>query len=259
VFSRHFAPYYIRRTVHSPKLEATPALQERLGIPEVMAHFFIGEPVDSPFAALRNTMVHLQRGTLSLDSPRRLAAALFGAARMAFALKIKGRRATSNGANVTLNIETEQRPCADSRIRISDTPNVIGIPQTIVDWKVSDQDGEALRRYAAVVEGYLAALGMSDLEWRPKPADDARTWIGAGSDILHAMGGTRMGRSPDDSVVDQNLRVHGVDNLYVASCSTFPTGGSSNPTFTLMALCCRLANHLKEQHRPVVLATRSSH
>ncbi len=58
-----------------------------------------------------------------------------------------------------------------------------------------------------------------------------------------------MGTSAADSVVDRNLKVHGIQNLYVASCSVFPTGGSSNPTFTMMALTLRLAEMLNtRQH-----------
>jgi choline dehydrogenase-like flavoprotein len=54
-----------------------------------------------------------------------------------------------------------------------------------------------------------------------------------------------MGTDITESVVDTDLKVHGLDNLHVASCAVFPSGGSSNPTFTMMALAMRLADHLK--------------
>ena len=41
-----------------------------------------------------------------------------------------------------------------------------------------------------------------------------------------------------------NLRVHGTDNLYVASSSVFPTVGYANPTLTIVALTLRLADRL---------------
>jgi choline dehydrogenase-like flavoprotein len=59
------------------------------------------------------------------------------------------------------------------------------------------------------------------------------------------MGGTRMGVDPATSVVDSSLKIHGLENLYVVSCSVFPTGGSSNPTFTMMALALRLTDRLQ--------------
>jgi choline dehydrogenase-like flavoprotein len=46
-------------------------------------------------------------------------------------------------------------------------------------------------------------------------------------------------------VVDANCRVHGTDNLFVASSSVFPTGGYANPTLTIAALAIRLADYLK--------------
>ncbi len=60
----------------------------------------------------------------------------------------------------------------------------------------------------------------------------------------HHMGTTRMSVAPEDGVVDAACRVHGVDNLYVAGSSVFPTGGCANPTLTLLALAFRLAEHL---------------
>ena len=58
-----------------------------------------------------------------------------------------------------------------------------------------------------------------------------------------------MGDDPQQSVVDRDLRVHGLANLHVASCAVYPSGGSSNPTFTLMALSLRLADHLLQRTR----------
>jgi len=247
IFAKYFSPYYVKGTLHSPKLEATPSLQKKLSLPEVMAHFFIHESDDNEFALLRQTLVDLQRGKLSARTVGKLPLLLSGVAQMGYSLKVKGRRIISPQANITLNIETEQKPRADSRIQISPKVNAVGIRETIVDWKISDEEGEAMRRYAGAIDVYLKSLGMAEIEWKPGPQDDAKTWAQAGGDILHPMGGTRMGTSPENSVVDKELRVHGVDNLYVASCSVFPSGGSSNPTFTMMALACRLADLLKEK------------
>lgn len=60
----------------------------------------------------------------------------------------------------------------------------------------------------------------------------------------HHLGTTRMGLTPDESVVDPDSRVHGIDNLWVTGGSVFPTGGYANPTLTLIALALRLADSL---------------
>ena len=46
-------------------------------------------------------------------------------------------------------------------------------------------------------------------------------------------------------VVDPDCRVNGIDNLFVAGSSVFPTVGFENPTLTIVALSVRLAHHLK--------------
>ena len=54
-----------------------------------------------------------------------------------------------------------------------------------------------------------------------------------------------MSEHPSGGVADPQLRVHGIANLFLASCSVFPSAGSANPTFTLLALTVRLADHLR--------------
>jgi choline dehydrogenase-like flavoprotein len=66
-------------------------------------------------------------------------------------------------------------------------------------------------------------------------------------DARHAMGGACMGLDPRRSVVDRELRVHGLQNLFVASAAVFPDGSPQLPTLPLMALSMRLAEHLHRQ------------
>jgi choline dehydrogenase-like flavoprotein len=39
--------------------------------------------------------------------------------------------------------------------------------------------------------------------------------------------------------------VHGIGNLLVAGSSVFPSCGAVNPTFTIVALAIRMADHIK--------------
>lgn len=63
--------------------------------------------------------------------------------------------------------------------------------------------------------------------------------------VGHLHGTTRMAANKDEGVVDKNCRVFGVENLYVAGSSVFPTGGFSNPTMTIVALAKRLGEHVQ--------------
>ena len=59
------------------------------------------------------------------------------------------------------------------------------------------------------------------------------------------MGTARMHDDPKQGVVDANLQVHGLANLFVAGSAVFPTYGAANPTVNLLALTLRLADHMK--------------
>jgi choline dehydrogenase-like flavoprotein len=52
----------------------------------------------------------------------------------------------------------------------------------------------------------------------------------------HVMGTFRMGSDPGASVVDNNLRSHDHQNLYLLGSGVFPSVGTSNPTLTIAAL-----------------------
>jgi len=53
-----------------------------------------------------------------------------------------------------------------------------------------------------------------------------------------------MGENKNDSVVDKNLKVHGVENLFITGSSVFRTSGHCHPTFTIVQLSLRLADSI---------------
>jgi hypothetical protein len=63
----------------------------------------------------------------------------------------------------------------------------------------------------------------------------------------HHLGGTRIGNNSKNSVVDNNLKVHGIDNLYISGSSTFNKGTYKNPTFSIIQLSLKLADDLKNK------------
>jgi choline dehydrogenase-like flavoprotein len=75
----------------------------------------------------------------------------------------------------------------------------------------------------------------------PQPGDDVDYAVNTGS---HHIGTARMSADPRHGVVDANLKVHSVANLYVAGSAVFPTCGANPPTLTIVALALRLAEHL---------------
>jgi len=63
----------------------------------------------------------------------------------------------------------------------------------------------------------------------------------------HHMGGTRIGSSIKDSVINKDFKVHDVDNLYISGSSNFRYGTYKNPTFTIIQYSVKLASDLKKK------------
>jgi choline dehydrogenase-like flavoprotein len=121
----------------------------------------------------------------------------------------------------------------NNRIMPYDKTNRLGLQQTIVDFTQDAGFDERMAYVKSVADRIFASMNatgntMLNTSWR---AD-------------HAACTTRMSATPDVGVVDSNLKIHGVDNIYICSNSSFASLGSVNPTLTLTALSLRLGNHL---------------
>jgi choline dehydrogenase-like flavoprotein len=116
-----------------------------------------------------------------------------------------------------------------------------------IDWKIGPPEINSVKRFVGLVSSEFVRVGLP----RPELPD----WIAAREntlpvfmDMAHPSYATRMGTDPRTSVVDTNAMVHGIDGLFVAGSSVFPTPEHANPTLMLLALSIRLADHLKQRH-----------
>jgi choline dehydrogenase-like flavoprotein len=139
----------------------------------------------------------------------------------------------------------EQSPHPDNRVRLSQARDALGCRKLELHWHWSQQDMELTLKTQDWFARALEHAGLGRVE-RVRQADGS-PHLARPAGSHHLMGTTRMHNDPRQGVVDAHCRVHGLDNLYVAGSSVFPTGGYANPTLTLVALALRLADHLKAQ------------
>lgn len=65
--------------------------------------------------------------------------------------------------------------------------------------------------------------------------------------LSHQCGTMRFGKDPLSSVLDENCRLHEIQNVYVADASFFPSCGAYNPSLTIAANALRVADYLKSE------------
>jgi choline dehydrogenase-like flavoprotein len=135
----------------------------------------------------------------------------------------------------------DQAPNPASRLVPTGRRNRLGQRVYDLDWQLSARDFETFRVGQEVQVREVSALGLGRFE--EEPITPALVKARARGNY-HLMGTTRMAARPEDGVVDRDGRVFGVDNLYVAGSSIFPSPGYGGPTMQIIALAKRLGDHL---------------
>jgi choline dehydrogenase-like flavoprotein len=148
----------------------------------------------------------------------------------------------------SLDVHAEQEPQPASRVTLADSRDALGMPRLRVDWRYTQADVAAVRRWLALLRDDLARGGLARFDYDDAGVEADLTRYGAYGG--HHIGTARMGADPRRSVVDTDCRVHGLDDLYVAGSAVFPTSGHANPTLPLLALALRLAAHLRAALAP---------
>ena len=170
-------------------------------------------------------------------------------------------------SSVYIQLLAEQRLDPDSRVTLGTRRDALGMRVTRLDWRYGPADRAAILAGMRTMAEELGTAGLGRLQIlpggvafgseNPDPEHYISLWsvdldavdpdhfpIGVG---FHHMCTTRMATSASEGVVDPDCRVHGVDDLWLAGSSVFATGGVATPTFTIVALAIRLADHLRDQ------------
>jgi choline dehydrogenase-like flavoprotein len=247
-FEERFSPFFEGPTMRSLRMELPPETLEGAGLPALYAHFIAHAPATSGFAVVRDCLRAVQRRDLrlALGSAARVPRALPGIARIVYSRVVKHRLAFPTDSRFFLQIDLEQAPKYENRVYLGQSQEAR--PQLHIDWDV-DEDAP---RIARSVQHYFerfwdrnALNQVARLDFLD-PSDDAQAWNSNVHDLYHPAGTTRMAADPTEGVVDENLRIHGTGNVYVAGSSVFPSLGAANPTFTAMALALRMAHFIDQ-------------
>jgi len=184
----------------------------------------------APYSGMARDALQLASGIgeVSVNSTRRV---------------LLGRQIVHGRPTIKIEVDLEQEPNPDSRVMLSTQLDALGLKQAKIDWRISPIERRTARFFCAFLVKEFTRLELGTVrptDWLENIDGDKGLWGN-----YHFIGATRMSEDPRQGVVDPDCRAHGVANLYFAGSSVFPTGGHANPTFTIVALAIRLADHLR--------------
>jgi choline dehydrogenase-like flavoprotein len=143
----------------------------------------------------------------------------------------------------------EQFPNRNSRLTVLDERDELGMRKINVHWEVGSEDRHTIKSIGLELAKCFAETGLGFVKLNEYVYDvDVPLQV---APHAHHMGTTRMATAQEFGVVDENCKVFGTGNLYVAGSSVFATAGACNPTMPLLQLALRLADHLDQQSSAV--------
>jgi len=142
----------------------------------------------------------------------------------------------------------EMIPNKDSYCELD--PNVVdrwGIPVLRFHWKWSDYELNQARHMQQTAAQIIEAMGGTVLG--KVPGRDKDYGLRVGGEIIHEAGTTRMGESPQTSVLNKWCQAHDCRNLFVADSGPFVSNAHKNMTWTILALSMRTSEHIAEERK----------
>ena len=135
---------------------------------------------------------------------------------------------------------TEQIPNPGSCISLSKKLDRFGYPISKINWQLKKDDILSINRAVDIIKCH--SFDGKYVEFVKETC--GFDWEHVFTSAAHHLGTARMSVSPEDGVVDKNLKVFNINNLFICDGSVFPTSGNANSSLTIAALACRLADHL---------------
>jgi choline dehydrogenase-like flavoprotein len=130
----------------------------------------------------------------------------------------------------------EMLPDEDNYVELDDEQtDEWGIPLLRTHVSLSENAEAMCEDMKQQVAEMLEAAGATEVS-----TYEQRYWPGEG---IHEMGGARMGRDPDTSVLNGHNQAHDVPNLFVTDGACMTSAGWQNPSITYMALTARAVDY----------------
>lgn len=162
---------------------------------------------------------------------------------MAWSYLVEKRGYNLAGDTILVGLEIEQLPTAGSRLFLDPSQPPESAPIG-VEWHVDGREMQSVQTFCNRLKDFMQRSGLGRVELDPRIVAGDPSFLDDCGDAYHHMGGARMASRASDGVVDPDLRVFGVNNLWALGAAIYPSGSFANPTLLAMAFAHRLADKL---------------
>ncbi len=231
-----FAPRFTEGWMRSFRfLESAPPLDA----PRAFSHFIFD--IENPgFALAKEALSALQGRRWPKLSAKLVAKGMGGLTMLGYHQYAHGALYIPPATQTHLQLDIEQVPVRENRITLGDQLDRYGWRNAAIHWRISERDIENIRLTATrLLEKWPG--GSAFLPMLMPRLDDCNAK--KPHDAYHPVGTCRMGNN-SEAVVDDDLKVWGLENLWVVSTGVLPSAGTANPTFTMLCLAERLADQI---------------
>jgi choline dehydrogenase-like flavoprotein len=140
------------------------------------------------------------------------------------------------GWHVYAYMQGETVPKITNHVRLSpDKKDPFGIPQLVVSVDYDENDDKMIKDFIEQTTLMFTKAGVYDIS----SSDNHQP---PGLDI-HEMGGCRMGKDPNTSLLNEHNQLHHCKNVFVTDGACMTSTGNQSPSILYMALTARAADH----------------
>jgi choline dehydrogenase-like flavoprotein len=148
------------------------------------------------------------------------------------------------GAGMGLSIRGEMLPNEHCYMEVDNTVrDKWGIPVVKFHWRWSEHELNQVAHGLETAEKLFETMGG----WTTSPRRAPEEALKKGGEIIHEVGTTRMGASPETSVTNHHGQTWDIKNLLIMDGGVFASNPHKNCTLTLMTLANRNASWLSAQ------------
>ena len=147
---------------------------------------------------------------------------------------------------IYMYMQGETIPKKENQVYLSsDQTDQWGIPLLVTDVGYDENDDKMVADFLEQAEAMLEKIGCTEILSRDNMQPP-------GLDI-HEMGGVRMGKDPEDSLLNKWNQLHLCKNVFVTDGACMTSTGNQSPSILYMALTARAATYAAEQFKTGLL------